>query len=150
MNSAQWGDVIPLLRSSRITLIQQMNNFDMIAVVGLTAGAILIVWQILARFSKSRISLKHDLEILKLLPPTSVYSDKLRKRVEARLKKNYGDEPDASWGGFAFASLVFLVFAVVTYINFTHGKVVVGAITTSLCLLSLLSAVCQLSPSEQK
>ncbi len=127
-----------------------MNNFDMIAVVALMAGAILIVWQILARFSKSRISLKHDLEILKLLPPTSVYADKLRKRVEARLKKNYGDEQECSWGGFTFASLIFVVFAVVTYINFTQGQVMIGAITTALCLLSLLSAVCQLAPNEQK
>ncbi|MCP5535116.1 MAG: hypothetical protein H7A51_02655 [Akkermansiaceae bacterium] len=126
-----------------------MNNFDMIAVVALTAGAILIVWQILARFSKSRISLKHDLEILKLLPPTSVYADKLRKRIEARLKRNYGDEKECSWAGFGFASLVFVVFAVVTYINFTQGKVMIGAITTGLCLLSLLSAVCQVSTDEQ-
>jgi hypothetical protein len=128
----------------------QMNNFDMIAVVALTAGAILIVWQILARFSKSRISLKHDLEILNLLPPTSVYADKLRKRVEARLKKNYGDDNECSWFGFTFAAVVFVVFAVVTYINFTHDKLMIGAITTGLCLLSLLSAVCQLSPNEQK
>jgi len=126
-----------------------MNNFDMIAVVALMAGAILIVWQILARFSKSRISLKHDLEILNLLPPTSVYADKLRKRVEARLKKNYGDDQECSWSGFAIAALIFIVFAVVTYINFTHGKVMIGSITTALCLLSLLSAVCQLSPNEQ-
>ncbi|MFK7909113.1 MAG: hypothetical protein AB8F34_00780 [Akkermansiaceae bacterium] len=126
-----------------------MKNFDMIAVVALTAGAILIVWQILARFSKSRISLKHDLEILNLLPPTSVYADKLRRRVEARLKKNYGDEKETSWFGFVFAGVVFVVFAVVTYINFIDDRLMIGAITSALCLLSLLSAVCQISPSQE-
>ena len=125
-----------------------MKNFDMIAVVGLMAGSILIVWQILARFSKSRISLKHDLEILNLLPPTSVYADKLRKRVEARLKKNYGEAQQASWGGFLFAASIFVVFAVVTYVNFSAGRAMIGAITSALCLLSLLSAVCQLAPNE--
>lgn len=126
-----------------------MKNFDMIAVVGLTAGATLIIWQILSRFSKSRISLKHDLEILNLLPPVSIYADKLRKRVEMRLKKNYGDDPQATWGGFAFAACIFVVFAVVTYMNFIDGKMMVGAITSCLCLLSLLSAICHLSPNEQ-
>lgn len=121
----------------------------MIAVVGLTTGAILIVWQILARFSKSRISLKHDLEILHLLPPTSAYADKLRKRIENRLKKNYSDGQDASIAGFAFAAFVFIVFAVVTYISFTGGQAVIGTITSSMCILSLLSAVCQLAPDEQ-
>ena len=126
-----------------------MKNFDMIAVVGLTAGAILIIWQILSRFSKSRISLKHDLEILNLLPPASIYADKLRKRVEARLKKNYGDENQSTWGGFAFAASVFVVFAVVTYVNFIDGKMMIGALTSGLCLLSLLSAICHLAPNEQ-
>lgn len=125
-----------------------MKNFDMIAIVGLTAGAILIVWQILARFSKSRISLKHDLEILNLLPPTSVYADKLRKRVEARLKKNYDDDAQTSWGGFVFACAVFIIFAIVTYLNFVNGKAIIGAITAALCLLSLLSAACQITTSE--
>lgn len=125
-----------------------MNNLEMIAVVSLMAGAILIVWQILSRFSKSRISLKHDLEILKLLPPTSIYADRLRKRVEARLKKNYGEEKPVSWGGFAFAAVIFVTFSIVTYINFIGGRVMVGAITSAFCLLSLLSAVCQLAPNE--
>ena len=127
-----------------------MKNFDMIAVVGLTSGAILIVWQILARYSKSRISLKHDLEILKLLPPTSSYSDKLRKRVEARLKKNYGEfSNDRSWTGFSFAFVIFIVFAVVSYMNFTEERVIIGCITSALCILSLLSAMCQISLSEE-
>ncbi len=125
-----------------------MKNLEMIAVVGLMAGAILIVWQILSRFSKSRISLKHDLEILKLLPPTSIYADRLRKRVEARLKKNYGEEKSVSWGGFAFAAAIFVTFSIVTYINFSGGRVMVGAITSAFCLLSLLSAVCQIAPNE--
>lgn len=126
-----------------------MKNFDMIAVVGLAAGAILIVWQILARFSKSRISLKHDLEILNLLPPTSVYADKLRKRVEARLKKNYGEDQETSWFGFVFAGVIFVVFAVVTYMNLTEDRMMIGAFTSALCLLSLLSAICHLSPNQE-
>lgn len=144
----QWGQCLRWKKAPAPPL-PYMKNFDMIAVVGLTAGAILIAWQILARFSKSRISLKHDLEILNLLPPTSVYADKLRKRVEARLKKNYGDGDATSWFGFTFAAVIFVVFAVVTYMNFVGDRMMVGAITSALCLLSLLSAVCQISPSKE-
>ncbi|MGB0991408.1 MAG: hypothetical protein ACPG32_02955 [Akkermansiaceae bacterium] len=125
-----------------------MNNFDLISAVALTAGAILIVWQILSRFSKSRISLKHDLEILNLLPPTSAYADKLRKRVETRLKKNYGEPSQPSWPGFTFATASFVVFIVVTYINFRGGNMLIGSLTSGFCVLSLLSAMCQISPSE--
>lgn len=127
-----------------------MNNFDMILIVAVAAAAILIVWQILITFSRSRISLKHDLEILNLLPATSVYADKLRKRVEARLKKNYGDDHETSWPGFGLAMVIFAVFAVVAYMNFDNDRTMVASITTGLCLLSLLSAICQLSPGQQK
>lgn len=127
-----------------------MNNFDMFLIIALSIGAVMIVWQILVTFSKSRISLKHDLEILNLLPSTSVYADKLRKRVEARLKKNYGEDHETSWLGFAFAAIIFAVFAVVAYLNFTNGRMMVASITAGLCLLSLMSAICQLAPGEQK
>lgn len=144
------GVVPPLNNKVWYTPNPYMSNFDMIAVVGLTAGAILIIWQILARFSKSRISLKHDLEILNLLPPTSVYSDKLRKRVESRLKKNYGEKDDSSWFGFSIATTIFVVFAIVTYFNFIHGRPFIGSITSALCLLSLLSAMCQIAKTEEE
>lgn len=127
-----------------------MNNLDILLIVALAVGAILIVWQIIITFSRSRISLKHDLEILKLLPATSVYADKLRKRVEARLKKNYGDEQNTPWSGFAMASVICLVFAVVSYMNFTNDRLTVASVTSGLCLLSLLSAICQLSPGQQR
>lgn len=132
----------------RVIPLHYMKNYDMIAVISLSAGAILIVWQILSRFSKSRFSLKHDLEILNLLPPTSLYADQLRKRVEARLKRNYGDVQQASWLGFSIAGVIFIVFAIVTYWNFVGDRIMIGAFTSGFCLLSLLSAVCQLSPNK--
>ncbi|MBT8036331.1 MAG: hypothetical protein KJO21_02185 [Verrucomicrobiae bacterium] len=125
-----------------------MTNLEMLAIISLIACAILMVWQILYQFSRSRISLKHDLEILKLLPPTSVYSSKVRKRVENRLKKNYCDKESRSWGGLIFALLIFASFAFATYFNFTGGRLLIGCITAVFCMLSLLSAMCHFSPHE--
>lgn len=116
----------------------------------MTTGAILVIWQILVTFSRSRISLKHDLEILNLLPPTSVYADKLRKRVEARLKKNYGSDGEVSWFGFSFAVFIFAVFAFVSYLNFSSERLMLAYVTAAFSMLSLLSAICQLSPGQQK
>ena len=126
-----------------------MNHSDMLIAVAMTTGAVLIIWQILVAYSKSRVALKRDLEILNLLPPTSIYADKLRKRVEKRLKKNYGSDGEISWSGFAYAAVIFIFFAIASYFNLNSERVMLAYATTALAMLSLLSAVCQLSPGEQ-
>jgi len=125
-----------------------MSHTELLFAIAMILAAVLIIWQILYTFTKSRISLKHDLEILNLLPPNSDYADKLRKRVDERLKKNYGDSKQASWAGFALAASIFVFFAVVTSVNFTGDRLVVAWVCAGLSLLCLLSAICQLSVND--
>ncbi len=89
---------------------------------GVVVAAVLGVSQLLVRLPKSRTTLKHDLEVLRLLPKAHPQRQLIEKQVQIRIDHVYGARPRFvvhQWPDLAIGAL--LLFAGVVWSLYLRG-----------------------------
>lgn len=108
-----------------------MNWEIILEAIGVLVGAVFGATQVLARLPKSRATLKHDLEVLKLLDPNHAQRSLIEGHVQSRIAQVYRPDSDSKsirkiivvhqWNDFIFGLVCLFVGALWSVYLFQTG-----------------------------